>query len=82
MSAAVEYLDGGKSEFGVTDIRGIWVASDDSGVVDRIKDLIPNFLPNVEKNNIVWVSGGVKRRSKFSSIPTSTKLQVGALEQK
>eukprot|EP00752_Nemacystus_decipiens_P018203 g16332.t1 len=72
LSAAVEYLDGGESELDVEDIRGVWVASDDSGVVDRIKEIAPKYLPNVDNNTIFWASGGVEGGPEISRTSTRT----------
>ena len=77
----MDYLDGGESELNVEDIRGIWVASDDSGVVERIKEIAPSYLPNVESNAIFWASGGVEGGPEILRTATRTDKEVGGGEQ-
>lgn len=77
----MEYLDGGESELNVEDIRGIWVASDDSEVVGRIKEIAPNYLPNVDNNAIFWASGGVEGGPEISRTATRTDKEVGGEKQ-
>eukprot|EP00903_Cladosiphon_okamuranus_P007639 g7408.t1 len=72
LDAAVAYLDGNHSQLRVTDIRGIWVASDEAGVVDRIKEIAQSYLPNVQKSAIVWASGGVEGGPKINRTATRT----------
>lgn len=48
LAAAIEYLEDDKNELNAEDIMGIWVASDDSTVVERVKEIAPFYLPNVE----------------------------------
>eukprot|EP00903_Cladosiphon_okamuranus_P005843 g5784.t1 len=72
LSAAVAYLEGQESQLNVEDIRGIWVASDDSGVVDRIKEIAPSYLPNVDNSTIFWASGGVEGGPDISQTQTRT----------
>ena len=76
----MEYLDGGESELDVKDIRGIWVASDDSGVVDRIREIAPDYFPNVDNNTIIWASGGVEGGPNVSEIATYISEEVGGEE--
>lgn len=40
------------------DIRGIYVASDDSSVVEEVRKLVPNHFPNIAPDEIVFVSDG------------------------
>lgn len=40
------------------DIRGIYVASDDSGVVEEVRKLAPNYFPSIAPDEIVFVSDG------------------------
>ena len=72
----MEYLDSGESKLDVMDIRGIWVASDDSGVVDRIREIAPNYLPNVDNNAIFWASGGVEGGPQVKDIATYVAREV------
>lgn len=74
--AAVTYLQGEESQLDVEDIRGIWVASDDSGVVDRIKAIAPSYLPNVGNSTIFWASGGVEGGPEISQTATRTDKEV------
>lgn len=76
LDAAVAYLDSDDSQLGVTDIRGIWVASDEAGVVDSIKEIAPSYLPNVEDSAIVWASGGVEGGPKLDRTATRTDKEV------
>lgn len=76
LDAAVAYLDGNHSHLRVTDIRGIWVASDEAGVVDRIKEIAQSYLPNVQKSAIVWASGGVEGGPKINRTATRTDKEV------
>lgn len=71
------YLEGEESELNVEDIRGIWVASDDSEVVERIKAIAPSYLPNVSNNTIFWAAGGVEGGPKISQTATRTDKEVG-----
>lgn len=71
------YLEGRESQLNVEDIRGIWVASDDSGVVDRIKEIAPSYLPNVDNSTIFSASGGVKAGPEISRTATRTDKEVG-----
>lgn len=76
LSAAVTYLEGDETELKVEDIRGIWVASDDSGVVDRIKEIAPRYLPNVDNSTIFWASGGVEGGPEIRGTATRTDHEV------
>lgn len=40
------------------DIRGIYVASDDSGVVDEVRRLAPNYFPNVAPDDVIFLADG------------------------
>lgn len=76
LDAAVAYLDGNDTQLRVADITGIWVASDEAGVVDRVKEIAPSYLPNVNNNAIVWVSGGVEGGPTLSQTATRTDKEV------
>ena len=40
----------------ISDVKGIWVSSDDPAVILEMKRLAPGFFPNVDEANIVWIS--------------------------
>lgn len=40
------------------DIRGIYVASDDNGVVDEVRNLLPEYFPNIAPDEVVFLSDG------------------------
>lgn len=63
-------MEDGSNTANVEDIRGIWVASDDSTVVEKVKQLAPNYFPNVESSMIEWISGGVQGGPKSGKIAT------------
>lgn len=70
------YMEDGNNTHNVQDARGIWVASGDSAVVEEIKEIVPNFLPNVESSTIDWVSGGVQGEPKAGKTTTTTESAV------
>ncbi|CAM9400430.1 unnamed protein product, partial [Hapterophycus canaliculatus] len=78
LDAAVAYLEGDESELGVEDITGIWIASDDSRVVDEIKVLAPSYLPRVDNSTIFWASGGVEGGPEVERTATRTDKQTYA----
>ncbi|CAM9692366.1 unnamed protein product [Scytosiphon promiscuus] len=79
LGAAVAYLEGDESgELGVEDIKGIWVASDDSQVVDKIKGLAPSYLPGVDNSTIFWASGGIDGGPEVQKTATRTDKQTYA----
>lgn len=82
LSAAVAYLEGDETQLNVEDIRGIWVASDDSGVVDRIKEIAPSYLPNVDNSTIFWAAGGVEGGPEIPRVTTRTDKEVQTQERR
>lgn len=58
-------------------IQGIWVASDDHDVVEEVKDLAPQYFPEVRLDNIIWISGGIDGVLEGKGIHTRTERQVG-----
>lgn len=69
-------MEGDNAVHNVGDIRGIWIASDDNGVVEKVKEIVPNFFPNVEKSMIYWISGGVQGGPKVEQTATQTNEAV------
>ncbi|CAN0027629.1 unnamed protein product, partial [Laminaria digitata] len=60
LSAARDYLEDetASGRTPASEIKAIWVASDDGSAVDEVRALVSDFFPNVESENIVWISGG------------------------
>ena len=76
MAAAVAFLGGDDSRLEVTDIRGIWVASDEAEAVGIIKEIAPSYLPNVDNTTVLSVSGGVEGGPKANQTATRTGREV------
>lgn len=57
LASAAEYLRSTEGVTPVEEIEGIWVASDDSSVVDEVKEHWSKYFPNVNEDKIVWISG-------------------------
>lgn len=74
MSAARKYLgdDTATGRTPVDKIKAIWVASDDDNAVDEVRALLPDFFPNVEPENVAWISGGGKN----GIVQTRSELEV------
>lgn len=66
------YLENDGAELKVEDIRGIWVASEEREVVERIKKLTPKYFPNVDSGAILWASRGVEGGPKLRGKVTHT----------
>lgn len=81
LSAAVEYIQGGDAEDGLSieDIKGIWVASDDPSAVEEVRAVAPMYLPNVDNSSIVCVSGGVEGGPDQDGVQTYSSHQVNSL---
>ena len=56
----------------VDEIKSIFVASDDDNAVNEVRALASDFFPNVEPENIAWISGGGKNET----VQTRSKLEV------
>lgn len=76
MATAVAYLETAESQVNVEDIRGIWVSSDDGGVVGRVKEIAPDYFPNVEVNAIFWADGGVEGGPEVNVVPTQSAYEA------
>lgn len=76
MAAAVAFLEGDNSGLEVTDITGIWVASDEAEAVGIIKEIAPSYLPNVDNTTVFSVSGGVEGGPKANQTTTRTGREV------
>lgn len=77
MVAAVKYLEEtNKNILNVEDIGGIWVASDDSATVEKVKEIAPNYFPNVGNNTIYWITGGVQGGPERQETATHTDKAV------
>lgn len=72
------YLESDDCDLTVEDIKGIWVASDDRQVVDRVREIAPSYLPNVTSDSIFWASGGVEGGPDISQTATRTDREVRA----
>lgn len=70
------YLEEEESELNVEDIKGIWVASDDDSVVQRLREVAPSYLPNVDTSNIYWASRGVEGGPEIFRTATYTSKAV------
>lgn len=57
LAAAAEYLRNTEGATPVEEIKGIWVASDDSSVLGEVQEHWSKYFPNVERDMIVWISG-------------------------
>lgn len=70
LAAAAEYFLNSNGTKSVDEIEGIWLASDDSGVVDEVRTLCPKYFPNVrDPENIIWVSA-------YAGVATYSNRQV------
>ena len=59
-----------------SDIKGIWVASDDVAVVDKVRSLAGAYFRSVRNEDIVFVDGGVPGGPKQSKVTTHSDIQV------
>lgn len=76
LEAAVEFLEGDDSQLSVGDIKGIWVASDEPKVIAKVKQIAPDYLPNVSEDDIFWASGGVEGGPEIERTATRTDKEV------
>lgn len=79
LQAAASYIEqSGADGLGVDTIAGIWVSSDDAGVVAEVRQLASAYFPNVATENIVTITfdtpvpGG-------GELPTHSKQMVRVL---
>lgn len=56
----------------VDEIKSIFVASDDENAVNEVRALVSEFFPNVEPENITWISG----EGTDGTVQTRSKLEV------
>jgi hypothetical protein len=59
MEEAVKYYDSEFTTLGVNDIEAIWIASDDSTVIDEVRSICVNYFPNVRNESISFASNGI-----------------------
>ncbi|CBJ33653.1 Alpha-(1,6)-fucosyltransferase, family GT23 [Ectocarpus siliculosus] len=78
LEAAVEFLEGDDSQLSVGDIKGIWVASDEPKVIAKVKQIAPDYLPNVSEDDIFWASGGVEGGPEIGRTATRTDKETYA----
>lgn len=76
LEAAVNYLAEDSSRTPIDDIKGIWVASDDSSVVGEVRKLARTYFPNVSSENILFVSDGVPGGPKRGALATHVNREV------
>ncbi|CAM9858440.1 unnamed protein product, partial [Ectocarpus sp. 12 AP-2014] len=64
---------------GSNSIIGLWVASDDSGVLPEVKALASSFFPNVQDERVVSISFSTKgpaQHGKNDKLPTTSHLMT------
>lgn len=78
LEKAVEYYEQDSVSIGVNDLKAIWVASDDSKVIEEVQRTCHKYFPNISKDSIIYASnginGGVKTRN---HVPTSSAGEYG-----
>ena len=57
-------------------IKGIWVASDNVTAVNEVAAIANAYFPNVLRENIVFVAGGVPGGVEIPDVPTTSTTQV------
>lgn len=76
LAEAVRYLGQEPDGTSVSDIKGIWVASDDSDVVNEVRALAGAYFPGVRSEDIVYADNGVPGGVPTSNRPTRSISQV------
>lgn len=76
LAEAVRYLEQESDGTSVSDIKGIWVASDASDVVNEVRALAGAYFPGVLGEDIVYVDDGVAGGVQTSEMTTRSEYQV------
>lgn len=78
LEAASAYLRGGNhaDDAAIEAIKGVWVASDDPSVVMELRGLVHRYFPNVDEENVVYISDGEKQGTGTTGVNTYTDDQV------
>lgn len=76
LATALDYLEDEPSRTPAHKIKGIWVASDNTTVVNEVRSLSHAYFPNVRDKDIVYVGGGVPDGVQISNVTTETHFQV------
>lgn len=74
LEAASAYLRGGNhaDDAAIEAIKGVWVASDDPSVVMELRGLVHRYFPNVDEENVVYISDGEKQGTGTTGVNTYT----------
>lgn len=76
MAAASNYLEDEPTRTPANEIKGIWVASDNTTVVDEVRALAHMYFPSVTSKNIVYIAGGVPGMVQIPEVTTVSMRQV------
>lgn len=76
LAAALNYLEDEPSRTPAHKIKGIWVASDNTTVVNEVRSLAPAYFPNVRDEDIVYVDAGVPGGVPIPHVTTVSNNQV------
>ena len=76
LAEAVRFLEQGPDGISVSAIKGIWVASDASDVVNKVRALSSAYFPGVRSEDIVYAGGGVPGGVQTSAMTTHSISQV------
>lgn len=76
LAAAVENLQNNTDGIPVDSIKGIWVASNDPSVLNKVRAIAVTYFPNVRGDTITMVSSGIPRGPHMDVVRTHTSRQV------
>ena len=72
----MRYLQQEPNGTSVGAIKGIWVASDTSEIVNKVRSLAGAYFPSVQSEDIVYVANGVLGGVQTSRMTTHSISQV------
>ena len=81
LAEAVRYLQQEPSGTSVDAIKGIWVASDASDMVNEVRALAGAYFPSVLSEDIVYVANGVLGGVQTSRMTTHSISQVQTISR-